>query len=57
MPRGRIKVRPEDFVVEEIPAYAPTGTGEHVFIRFTKTDPDHPRRGALPHAGVGVRSA
>jgi tRNA pseudouridine13 synthase len=35
---GRIKVQPEDFVVEEIPAYAPSGTGEHVFVRFTKTD-------------------
>jgi tRNA pseudouridine13 synthase len=37
-PHGRIKERPEDFVVEEIPAYPPTGTGEHVFVRFTKTD-------------------
>ena len=35
---GRIKVQPQDFVVEEIPAYAPSGTGEHVFVRFTKTD-------------------
>jgi tRNA pseudouridine13 synthase len=38
LPHGRIKARPEDFVVEEIPAYAPSGTGEHVHIRFTKTD-------------------
>ena len=38
LPRGRIKERPEDFVVEEIPAYAPSGAGEHVFVRFTKTD-------------------
>jgi tRNA pseudouridine13 synthase len=37
-PRGRIKDRPDDFVVEEIPAYAPSGEGEHVFLRFTKTD-------------------
>jgi tRNA pseudouridine13 synthase len=37
-PRGRLKARPEDFVVEEIPAYAPSGEGEHVFVRFTKTD-------------------
>src|ERR1700733_6660794 len=35
---GRIKVEPEDFVVEELPAYLPSGTGEHVFVRFTKTD-------------------
>jgi tRNA pseudouridine13 synthase len=38
LPRGRIKDRPEDFVVEEIPAYAPSGAGEHVFVRFTKRD-------------------
>jgi tRNA pseudouridine13 synthase len=36
LPRGRLKDHPEDFVVEEIPAYAPSGEGEHVFIRFTK---------------------
>lgn len=38
LPRGRLKQRPEDFVVEEIPAYAPSGAGEHVFVRFTKRD-------------------
>ena len=37
-PPGRIKESPEDFVVEEIPAYAPSGTGEHVFVRFTKRE-------------------
>ena len=35
---GRIKDTPEDFVVEEIPAYAPSGEGTHVYVRFTKTD-------------------
>lgn len=34
---GRIRDRPEDFVVEEIPAYEASGEGEHVFVRFTKT--------------------
>ena len=38
LPPGLIKLRPEDFVVEELPAYAPTGEGTHVFVRFTKTD-------------------
>ena len=38
LPHGVIKLRPEDFVVEELPAYAPTGEGTHVFVRFTKTD-------------------
>jgi tRNA pseudouridine13 synthase len=37
-PAGRIKERPEDFVVEELPAYAPSGEGTHVYVRFTKTD-------------------
>src|SRR5580704_10011206 len=36
LPPGRIKESPEDFVVEEIPAYAASGAGEHVFVRFTK---------------------
>lgn len=36
LPRGRIKSAPEDFVVEEIPAYEPSGDGDHVYIRFTK---------------------
>lgn len=36
LPRGRIKDALEDFVVEELPAYAPSGEGEHLFVRFTK---------------------
>jgi tRNA pseudouridine13 synthase len=38
-----IRRSPDDFVVEEIPAYAPSGRGEHLFITFTKrglTTPD-----------------
>jgi tRNA pseudouridine13 synthase len=38
LPRGRIKNCPEDFIVEEIPAYAPAGSGEHLFLRITKRD-------------------
>jgi tRNA pseudouridine13 synthase len=37
-PHGRIKAKFEDFVVEELPAYEPSGAGEHVFVRITKTD-------------------
>jgi tRNA pseudouridine13 synthase len=37
-PAGRIKDTPQDFVVEELPAYAASGEGTHVFVRFTKTD-------------------
>jgi tRNA pseudouridine13 synthase len=36
LPRGRIKAVPEDFVVEEIPAYEPSGEGDHLYVRFTK---------------------
>jgi tRNA pseudouridine13 synthase len=35
---GTLKAKPEDFIVDEIPAYEPSGEGEHVFIRFTKRD-------------------
>ena len=38
LPRGRIKESPEDFVVEEIPAYGASGVGDHVMVRFTKRD-------------------
>jgi tRNA pseudouridine13 synthase len=37
-PHGRIKAKFEDFVVEELPAYEPSGSGEHVYVRLTKTD-------------------
>ena len=33
---GRIKASPEDFRVEEIPAYEPSGEGEHLFLHFEK---------------------
>jgi len=33
---GRIKQRPEDFVVEEIPLYAPSGEGTHVYFQVRK---------------------
>ena len=35
---GRLKERPEDFVVEEIPAYLPSGEGEHLFLWIEKRD-------------------
>jgi tRNA pseudouridine13 synthase len=38
LPAASIKESPEDFVVEEIPAYEPSGAGDHVFVRFTKRD-------------------
>jgi tRNA pseudouridine13 synthase len=35
---GRIKVEPEDFVVEEVPLYLPSGVGEHLFLWIEKRD-------------------
>ena len=35
---GQWKVEPSDFVVEEIPAYELSGTGEHLFLWIEKTD-------------------
>ena len=36
--RGRIKVEPEDFIVEELPAYLPNGEGEHLYLWIEKRD-------------------
>jgi tRNA pseudouridine13 synthase len=33
---GRIKAAPDDFAVEEIPAYAPSGQGEHLYLWVEK---------------------
>lgn len=34
--RGRYKTEPEDFVVEEVPAYLPCGSGDHVWLWVEK---------------------
>src|SRR5947209_15208309 len=33
---GRIKTQPEDFEVEEVPAYEPCGQGEHLYLWVEK---------------------
>lgn len=35
---GVLKERPEDFIVEEIPAYEPCGSGEHLYLLIQKTN-------------------
>lgn len=35
---GRIRSEPEEFRVDELPAYAPEGRGTHLFIQFEKRD-------------------
>lgn len=44
---GVIRTEPADFRVEEVPAYLPSGEGDHLFVRFEKTSintPDAVRR-------------
>ena len=38
---GELKQQPQDFIVEEIPAYEPCGEGEHLFLWIEKTNVDH----------------
>ncbi|GIW82725.1 MAG: hypothetical protein KatS3mg105_4532 [Gemmatales bacterium] len=35
---GKIKVFPEDFEVEEIPAYQPSGQGAYLYLWLEKRD-------------------
>ncbi|REJ92595.1 MAG: tRNA pseudouridine(13) synthase TruD, partial [Planctomycetota bacterium] len=35
---GEIKREPDDFIVEELPAYPPCGEGEHLFLWVEKRD-------------------
>jgi tRNA pseudouridine13 synthase len=35
---GRIKVHLQDFEVEEVPAYDPSGTGDHLYLWIEKSD-------------------
>jgi tRNA pseudouridine13 synthase len=37
-PSATIRKTPEDFVVEEIPAFEASGEGEHLYLRITKTE-------------------
>lgn len=39
---GLIRARPEDFRVDEVPAYLPEGSGDHLYVRFEKTRLDTP---------------
>jgi tRNA pseudouridine13 synthase len=38
---GRIKVRPEDFLVDELPLYDPCGEGEHLYLGIEKCRVSH----------------
>ena len=54
---GVVRSTPEDFAVDEVPAYPPSGDGEHVFVHIEKrglTTPEAARRLAS-WAGVEAR--
>jgi len=57
LPRARIKTTPEDFLVEELSAYEPSGEGDHLFVRFTKRGltTDDVALAIARTAGVNVR--
>jgi tRNA pseudouridine13 synthase len=52
---GRIKVRPADFLVEEIPAYEPSGAGEHLYLGVEKMSVAHGELMAAIRKHFGVR--
>jgi len=53
---GRIKLRAEDFLVDEIPLYEPAGEGEHLYLRLQKRDMPHGEMMSMLaiHYGVGL---
>ena len=53
---GRLRDACEDFVVEEVPAYLPSGTGDHVFVWIEKRDVTTPVAAALLAEAVGARA-
>ncbi|MGE3806814.1 MAG: tRNA pseudouridine(13) synthase TruD [Gemmataceae bacterium] len=52
---GRIKVAPEDFEVEEIPAYEPAGSGDFLYLWIEKRDmgADYFARQVARRLGIG----
>jgi tRNA pseudouridine13 synthase len=53
---GHLRETPEDFAVEEVPAYAPSGAGDHVFVWIEKRDLTTPAAAAALAAAVRVRA-
>ncbi len=52
---GVLRATDEDFVVDEEPAYLPSGTGEHVFVRIEKRGLTTPRAVSLIARALGTR--
>jgi len=51
---GQIKATPEDFVVEEIPAYVPSGEGDFHYLWIEKVDVSGPALGRLVAERLGL---
>lgn len=58
---GRIKLRDQDFIVDELPLYEPSGEGEHLYLRVQKTGLTHTelvevlkRHFSVPEEAVGA---
>ncbi|HUM11955.1 MAG TPA: tRNA pseudouridine(13) synthase TruD [Myxococcaceae bacterium] len=52
---GRVRVRPEDFEVEELPAYLPSGQGEHLFLWVEKLGLDTPDAARRIASALGLQ--
>ncbi|MFM2166725.1 MAG: tRNA pseudouridine synthase [Verrucomicrobiota bacterium] len=53
--RARFKVQPEDFVVEELLGFEPSGMGEHCLVWVEKRDLDSNEAGARLADALGLR--
>ena len=53
---GRLRTAPEDFEVEEIPAYLPSGQGEHLFLWVEKVGLDTPEAARRIASALGLRT-
>ncbi|MBF94006.1 MAG: hypothetical protein CMH58_02460 [Myxococcales bacterium] len=55
---GRLKADPEHFVVHEIPAFLPTGEGNHLWLEVEKVNLSTPQllRSVAQRTGVNLRS-
>jgi tRNA pseudouridine13 synthase len=54
---GSIRATPEDFEVEEIPAYGPSGQGEHLFLLVEKVGLDTPEAALRIATALGLQLA
>ena len=54
---GSIRATPDDFDVEEVPAYAPSGQGEHLFLLVEKVGLDTPEAAFRVASALGLHLA